>query len=187
MLAAEFPPPVGGRRTLLLAGRAGQKVRSSAILLGRAGALCGLQVSQRDDYPVTVMTGHSTAEMIFQPDPINALGVDIPDIVILTAPEGVTVNAGRLASLPETTTVFAIPELLPVATPARVVEIPTEALGLKRQRTQLVLGCAAYVASRTGLLPLDSLLASARRESREEIAAANVKTIEIIRDTVLEE
>lgn len=186
-LAAEFPAPISRRRTLLLAGRAGQKVRSSAILLGRAGALSGLHVTQRDDYPVTVMTGHSTAEMIFQPDPINALGVDVPDIVILTAPEGVTVNAARLAALPVTTTVFAVPELLPLTTGAQIVEIPTEALGLKRQRTQLVLGCAVWVATRTGLLSLDSLLASARKESREEISEANVKTIEAIRDTQLEE
>ncbi len=186
-LEAEFPQPITRRRTLLLAGRAGQKVRSSAILLGRAGALSDLHVTQRDDYPVTVMTGHSIAEMIFQPDPVNALGVDVPDILILTAPEGLARNMARLASLPQSTTVYAVPELLPLATPARVEEIPTEALGLKRQRTQLVLGCAAYVASKTGLLTIEALLASARKETREEISSANVKTLEAIRDTLLEE
>jgi Pyruvate/2-oxoacid:ferredoxin oxidoreductase gamma subunit len=144
-------------------------------------------VTQRDDYPVTVMTGHSIAEMIFQPDPINALGVEVPDIVILTAPEGLARNTARLAALPETTTVYTIPELLPLSTPARVVEIPTEALGLKRQRTQLVLGCAAYVALKTGLLTIDALLAAARKEGREEISSANVKTLEAIREKVLEE
>lgn len=186
-LPPEFPKPIAGRRTLLLAGRAGQKVRSSAILLGRGGALSGLYVTQRDDYPITVMTGHSIAEMIFQPDPVMALGVEVPDIVILTAPEGVAVNTARLASLPENTTVYAVPEVLPLDTSARVEEIPTEALGLKRQRTQLVLGCAAYVACRTGLLTIDALLASARKETREDIAAANVKTLEAIRDTILME
>jgi 2-oxoglutarate/2-oxoacid ferredoxin oxidoreductase subunit beta len=187
LLAPEFPQPISQRRTLLIAGRAGQKVRSSAILLGRAGALSDLHVTQRDDYPVTVMTGHSIAEMIFQPDPINALGVEVPDIVILTAPEGLARNTARLAALPETTTVYTIPELLPLSTPARVVEIPTEALGLKRQRTQLVLGCAAYVALKTGLLTIDALLAAARKEGREEISSANVKTLEAIREKVLEE
>ncbi len=167
-LEALFPQPISERRSLLLAGRAGQKVRSAAILLGRAGALSNLHVTQRDDYPVTVMTGHSIAEMIFQPDAINALGVDVPDIVVLTAPEGLKVSGARLAGLPPTTTVFTIPELLPLATPARVEVIPTEALGLTRQRTQLVLGCVAYMAAKTGVLSLDG---------REEIAAANVKTL----------
>jgi hypothetical protein len=133
------------------------------------------------------MTGHSIAEMIFQPDAINALGVDVPDIVVLTAPEGLKVSGARLAGLPPTTTVFTIPELLPLATPARVEVIPTEALGLTRQRTQLVLGCVAYMAAKTGVLSLDALLASANLEGREEIAAANVKTLEMIREKALAE
>jgi 2-oxoglutarate ferredoxin oxidoreductase subunit beta len=177
VLEPRFPRTASGRRTLLLAGRAGQKVRSSAILLGRAAALCDLHVTQRDDYPVTVMTGHSTAEMIFQPEPINELGVDVPDTVIITAPEGLAVVAERLAALPETSTVFTVSELLPIKTRARVVPIPAREFGPTTQRTQLVLGCVAWVARQIGLVPVEALEASASMEARQEIAAANLNTL----------
>lgn len=180
-LEARFTRPIATRKTLLIAGRAGQKVRSAAILMGRAAALSDLHATQRDDYPVTVMTGHSIAEMIFQPDAVNALSVDVPDVVILTAPEGVKVAGRRLSKLPNTTRVFAIPELADVETPATVEVIPTQDLGLARNRTQLVLGCVAYVARETGLISLDALVAAAEVESREEISRSNIGTLEAVR------
>jgi 2-oxoglutarate/2-oxoacid ferredoxin oxidoreductase subunit beta len=179
-LEPTFPQPYQQRRTLLLAGRAGQKVRSSAVILGRAGALCDLYATQRDDYPVTVMTGHSVAEMIFQTSPINELGVELPETVILTAPEGKARILSRLARLGPESVVYAIPELLPVETGARVEVIPTEQLGLSRKRTGVVLGATAWVAAKTGLMPLEAIRASVNLESRLEIATENNETLDAV-------
>jgi pyruvate/2-oxoacid:ferredoxin oxidoreductase beta subunit/Pyruvate/2-oxoacid:ferredoxin oxidoreductase gamma subunit len=178
----EFPQPFSGRKTLLIAGRAGQKVRSTAILLGRAGVLSGLHVTQRDDYPVTVMTGHSTAEMIFEDAPINELGVESPDYVLITAPEGKKVVAEKLAKLPATAEVFALPDLLPVETSARVHVIPADRLGLAGLRTQTVLACAAYMLEAAGLLGFDALTRSASLEGRKEIGEENVATLQAVRE-----
>jgi len=176
-LEVEFPATARGRRSVLLAGKAGQKVRSTAILLGRAGVLSGWWVTQRDDYPVTVMTGHSTAELVFEDRPVHELGVENPDIVVLTAAEGRDVVVDRLAGLPATSVVYTVPDLLPVKTNARVEVIPVAQLGLERKRTQVVLGCTAHVARQEGLVGLEALVRAARLEGREEISGENVETV----------
>lgn len=181
-IEAEFPRSFLGRKTVMIAGRAGQKVRSGAILLGRAAVLSSLHATQRDDYPVTVMTGHSIAEMIFEDGPINELGVVVPDYVVLTAPEGKKVASARLAALPAESTVFTIPELLPIETRARVVSIPTAELGLDRKKTWLVLGALGYFVHVTGLVDFAALTRAATLESREAIAADNLGALATVKE-----
>jgi len=176
-LEAEFPRPGTARRSVLIAGRAGQKVRSTAMILGRAGVLSDLYVTQRDDYPVTVMTGHSTAEMIFQPDPVNALTVDAPDFVLITAEEGRDVIRERLKGLPPTTTVYALEELLPLDTPARVEPIPAAAVDILKKKTQIVLACVAWLAARTHVVSREALRRAAQLEDRQSIADENLATL----------
>lgn len=177
LLPRSFEPGISQRRTVLISGRAGQKVRSTAIVLGRAAALSGLYVTQRDDYPVTVMTGHSTAEMIFQPDSIHELGVDIPDYVVLTAPEGRDNIAEKLRCLPPESVVYSVPDLLPLDTPAQVEVVPVDELGLGKRKTQLVLGCTSYFVRQTGLLDMQALVRSVKTESRAQIAEENLATL----------
>jgi hypothetical protein len=57
-------------------------VRWAAGLLGSASVLSGLRFAERDDYPVTVKTGHSLSEMILSPDRIDDVGIEIPDALL---------------------------------------------------------------------------------------------------------
>ncbi|MBM4353026.1 MAG: hypothetical protein FJ109_04405 [Deltaproteobacteria bacterium] len=176
-LAAEFPRPVYPRQSVLIAGRAGQKVRSTAMILGRAGVLSDLYVTQRDDYPVTVMTGHSTAEMVFQPDPVNELTVDAPDIVLITSEEGRDVIRERLRGLPPTSVVYALEELLPLDTPARVEPIAADAVNIQKKKTQIVLACVAWMAAKTQVVSLEALRRAAWFDERQSIADENLATL----------
>ena len=58
----------------MVAGSAGAKVRSAARLVGEAAIRSGLWVTQRDDYPVTVKTGHSISEVVMAPQPQPPVG-----------------------------------------------------------------------------------------------------------------
>ncbi|MHC4731260.1 MAG: thiamine pyrophosphate-dependent enzyme [Planctomycetota bacterium] len=73
---------------VVVAGRAGERVRSSALLAATAGAAAGLQVTVRADNPVTQGRGFSLAEITFAPEPVAYTGLVAPDHVIVTAPEG---------------------------------------------------------------------------------------------------
>jgi len=179
-LQVEFESKLERRLTLLVAGRAGQKVRSGAITLGKAAVMSGLFVTQRDDYPVTVQTGHSTAELVFERGPIDALGVDVPDEVLVTAVEGRDVSAAMLKALPPTSVVYAVPEVFPIDTCARVETIPVEALGVAKNRTALVLACLAWWAVRTGRVPIEALMRAAALGSKKAVAEENVAVIDAV-------
>jgi 2-oxoglutarate ferredoxin oxidoreductase subunit beta len=66
-LETRFTSDLKRRVSIVIAGSAGGKVRSAARLLGQAATLCGLWAAQRDEYPVTVGTGHSVSDVVLSP------------------------------------------------------------------------------------------------------------------------
>ena len=80
---------------IVVAGRAGERVQSAALLAATAGAAAGLHVTVRTDNPVTQGRGFSLAEITFAPEPVAFTGLVDPDFVIVTAPEGQGQLAGR--------------------------------------------------------------------------------------------
>jgi hypothetical protein len=56
---------------IVIAGSAGQKIRSTATLFAEGAIFAGLSATQKDDYPITVQTGHSVSEIIVSPEPID--------------------------------------------------------------------------------------------------------------------
>ena len=59
------------RLGIVIAGAAGKKVNSAATLLCRGALLSGLWATQRNDYPVTVKSGHSVSEVILSSQEIG--------------------------------------------------------------------------------------------------------------------
>jgi hypothetical protein len=80
---------------VVVAGRAGERVRSAALLAATAGAAAGLHATVRTDNPVTQGRGFSLAELTLAPEPVAYTGLVDPDYVIVTAPEGQGQLAGR--------------------------------------------------------------------------------------------
>jgi len=80
---------------VVVAGRAGERVQSAAVLAAQAAMAAGLHATVRTDNPVTQGTGFSLAEMGFAPEPIGYIGPASPDLVIVLAPEGQREIAAR--------------------------------------------------------------------------------------------
>jgi Pyruvate/2-oxoacid:ferredoxin oxidoreductase gamma subunit len=92
---ADLEDPLG----VIVAGSAGQRVRSGAGVLGRAAIACGLYATQKDDYPITVRTGHSLSEIILSSSEIHSTAIASPDVLILLSEDGLGQVAGRLAGM----------------------------------------------------------------------------------------
>jgi pyruvate/2-oxoacid:ferredoxin oxidoreductase beta subunit len=105
---------------IIIAGSAGQKIKSTATLLAEGGIFAGLQATQKDDYPITVKTGHSVAEIVLSPERIDYTGIDSPDYVVLISEDGVRRIRGRMAKLPASCVVYVDDSLELPPTPARV-------------------------------------------------------------------
>lgn len=84
-----YAPLLITRCEVLLLGGAGQYINTTGEILCYAAMSCGLHVTQKSDYPITVLRGHSVSEVVVDREPIEYTGLFLPDIVVCLAPEGV--------------------------------------------------------------------------------------------------
>ncbi len=151
---------------LVAAGSAGDRVRSAVRLVARAGVLSGLWASQRDDYPVTVKTGHSLSELVLSPEPIEYSGIERPDVLLVLSEIGRMKAAPYLARMSEEGVVFTLPELAGaagLATRARVVVLDPAAMPRGLAKTHLALAAIGGAVRELGLLPEAALEEAVRR------------------------
>ena len=170
-VSPRHPSPLERPFRLVLAGSAGGRVGSAARLLGRAALFADLYAARRADYPVTVKTGYSVAELVVSPEPIDDANVVAADAVVLLAPEGKRQAAPHLTAMGAAARVFVLPELAPVAT-AAAVEMVDPAGGSRRiGRDALSLAVATAAVARLGLLPVGALRDAAAEAGAPEVAA----------------
>lgn len=73
---------------IIITGSAGERVQSTAAMLAEAALMCGLEVTQKNDNPVTQGSGFSLSEVIISPNEINYTGVSSADYVIIVSEDG---------------------------------------------------------------------------------------------------
>ncbi|MDH3403669.1 MAG: thiamine pyrophosphate-dependent enzyme [Acidobacteriota bacterium] len=172
-LEPRFAAALARRFELVVAGSAGQKVRTAVRLASEAAILSGLAASQRDDYPVTVQTGHSLSAQILSPEPIEYTGVETPDALLVLSTDGLKKVGRHLAAMGEDGRVFAVPELGELPTRAPVTPIDLSRAPGKLNRS---LAALAAVLGALGLLPKEALEEAARL-GPEEYRAGNLAAI----------
>ena len=174
------------RLKVVIAGAAGGRVRSTGHLLGRGAVLAGLHATQRDDYPVTVMTGHSVCEVILDTVPVGYTGIARPDVLILVAEEGKPKAAHRMAAMAAEDRVYVAQDLLPVETAAQVIPLDFDALqrtlprerGLRVTRRNRAILALGAVLRREGWYPFEAIAGAVQETQREEIAASNLAALD---------
>jgi len=88
---------------IFLSGTAGEGVQSGASLFVRAGMRCGLEVTKKGSYPVTVGVGFSAANLILSPENILYTGAPAPDVIIITSEDGLNFARKFVANAGEDT------------------------------------------------------------------------------------
>ena len=178
---ARGPIPVGfsaradRAQSIVIAGSAGGKVRSAARLVGEAAIRSGLWITQRDDYPITVQTGHSLAELVLSPTEAPLTTVDVPDVLLLLTGEGLHKAKDLLARMHPDGTVVTLPEFADVETAARVLVADPASAGSRIGKGELALVMLAGAVARLELLPVAALRAAA---SGGRFAETNLAAIE---------
>ena len=114
---------------IIIAGAAGKKINSAATLFCRGAVLSGLWANQRNDYPVTVKSGHSISEIILSPKEIGFSGISKPEVMLLLFKEGSLSVQRQLAAMDEEDTLFINSEILPVKSQAKLVPIDFKQTG----------------------------------------------------------
>jgi len=181
-----FAARLDRRFEIVVAGAAGGKVRSAARTLVQAAVGSGLWAAQRDDYPVTVKTGHSLSQIVLSPEKIEHTGTSgKPDAVLILAEEGKKKIAGLLPGLEKESDLFVLPAFADVAAgkASRHVIDPAEAAertGSKVGKTELALfaltALVARIDAEQGLFP-PGAIEEAVRQGPAELVEKNVAAV----------
>lgn len=160
---------------ILLAGGAGQKIRSAATLIGTAAIMSGLKATQKDDYPITVRTGHSVSEVIISPNDIHYTGIEDPDIAVVLARDGLAQVARKLKKCSPQARVYVDAGLADaVETPGQVIPLPF--LETAKRVGKLAIAPIAFgaVLARERLFPAEVFEAAARATQKPVVAEGNI-------------
>jgi len=174
-IEAKFTSALAQTTRIILAGSAGGKVRSTASALAIGGMLSGLWATQRDDYPVSVMSGYSVSEVILSREEIWYMGIEKPDILVVLSPEGLSQVPRQLRAMDESQTVYVVPELAQVQTRARKIVFN---FARPPSKKSLALTAMAAIIRHANLYPLEAFREAITIGQRAEIAQENLRALE---------
>ena len=177
-IEASFTSEMTGQKGIFIVGSAGQKIKSAASTFAEGGIFAGLNATQKDDYPITVQTGHSVAEIVLSPEPIEYTGIPKPSSFIAISHDGVLRTKERIAKLPETCTLYAEETLDLPETKAKVCLMPFNEVGKKVGRYSVITTALAAMIEDTGIYPIEAYAAAIRRAQSPAIAEVNLRAVE---------
>ncbi|MEW6263827.1 MAG: thiamine pyrophosphate-dependent enzyme [Thermodesulfobacteriota bacterium] len=177
-LSVKFKPPQPGRQEVVILGSAGQRVITAGELLGLAGLSAGLQVTQKNEYDITVLRGPSISELILSPEPIDYASIDHPTVVLALAREGVGRFAKEFPRLDSATLVIRAQGVDLPETGATVHDVDLKGQGLKNADWSLAgLSVQAQLGRAISLEMLRAALAERFRGQTLEEALALIERV----------
>ncbi|GAH93680.1 unnamed protein product, partial [marine sediment metagenome] len=88
-IEASLIPLNTDREEVIILGSAGQRIVTAGEILCLAGLSAGLNATQKNDYPITVLRGHSISELVLSSEEIGFTGILNPDVIVALSQEGV--------------------------------------------------------------------------------------------------
>ncbi len=162
---------------IVIAGSAGQKIRSTATLFAEGAIFAGLSATQKDDYPITVKTGHSVAEIIVSPERIDYTGIDSPDFFVVLSAEGLARVRARIEKLAPGCVVYAEQTLELPKTGAQVRRLPFAELGRRVGRLCVATAALAALLEHSRIFPVEAFATAVESFQKADVAKANLGAI----------
>ncbi|HKJ07414.1 MAG TPA: thiamine pyrophosphate-dependent enzyme [Flavobacteriaceae bacterium] len=132
---------------IIIAGSAGGGVQTAAKILAQAAILAGLNATMKGEYPITVGTGFSVAEVILSKQQIHYTGLEKPHVVLAVTNEGFKKVADKI----EKNTVVYTDKSMETL-------YKTEPFTKLAGKKGAALSAVAYWLNETKLFPVDLLL-----------------------------
>jgi Pyruvate/2-oxoacid:ferredoxin oxidoreductase gamma subunit len=171
------PHAVSRQTGIVIAGSAGQKIRSTATLFAEGSIFAGLHATQKDDYPITVQTGHSVSEIVLSPEPIDYTGIDSPDFFVVLSADGLARVRTRVEKLAPSCVLYAEESLELPETRAQVRRLPVAVLGRPVGKRYLATAAMAVLLEESGIFPSAAFVTAIQSFQRPEVAAVNLKAV----------
>ena len=159
---------------IVLAGAAGQKVVSAGNLLASAATLSGLWTSRRADFPITIQTGFSVAEIVISPEPVLYSGIIKPDVAALIASEGKAKIDRLTGAMGKSDTIYFADNLGDVDSSANQLPLEFPESAKKEVRKNVAALTAGYLTKQLNLFPFEALKEAVRQTQKPKIAEINL-------------
>jgi len=132
-IEASLIPLNTARQEVIILGSAGQRIVTAGEILCLAGLSAGLNATQKNDYPITVLRGHSISELVLSSEEIGFTGILNPDVIVALSQEGVERRKNFFDTLNKKTLILQVPEVKIPSCEAKVMNIDFKAQGIKSQ------------------------------------------------------
>jgi Pyruvate/2-oxoacid:ferredoxin oxidoreductase gamma subunit len=175
-IEARFQPPASGRQEVLILGSAGQRIVTAGEIFCLAGMTGGWYATLKNDYPITVLRGHSVSEMVLSPQPVDYTGIDRPNVVVALADEGVGRRKKMLSRLGSDTLIIKAAGVSLPETGATVQEVDFKARKIKSQ--DWALASLALLANKQRVISMEMLKAALAFKFKKAILETAVALVD---------
>ncbi len=166
-------PLESGRQEVIILGRAGQRIITAGEMLCLAGLTAGLNVTQKNEYNITVLRGPSISEIILAPQEIFFTGITKPAVILALGQEGVDRRKSLFEHLGKDTLIIGAVDIR--VPPCKAEIIQTDFKRLKIGGSDRALAALALMAKRSKIINpvmLNAALAMKFKDDRLAHAAA---------------
>jgi len=174
-IRAEFVFPESDRKEVIILGSAGQRIITSGDILCIAGLTAGLNVTQKNDYNITVLRGPSISEIILSPDDIGYSGIEKPSVIIALAQEGIDRRRYVFRDLDESTLIIRAAGVDLPESRATMLDVDLKARGIKSQ--DWALASLAVMAKLKKVINMDMLNAALKLVFRETVLESALELV----------
>ncbi len=154
VIKPQFKSELKERKGILIAGSAGGGAQSVARFLALAGMHAGLETTMKGEYPITVGTGFSVAEVILDHQPINYTGLEKPDYFIIVTADGLSKVRNKLHNDAQ---IYIDEKLVDDDLKNQYPNLISVPFSKMANRKSTALAATAYVLNKTGILPVEAL------------------------------
>jgi len=178
-IEVEFDPPESGRQEVIILGDAGQRIITSGDILCLAGLTAGLNVTQKNEYNITVLRGPSISEVILSPEEIGFTGIDKPAAILAIGQEGVDRRAYLFDHLDKDTLNLRVEGIDIPPSEARVHTVDFKGQGIKSQDWALAL--LSVLAKLNSVISTEMLRSALQAKFKDPILATAIDLIDRVK------
>ncbi|MCF6182875.1 thiamine pyrophosphate-dependent enzyme [Lutibacter sp.] len=175
VLDTQFNSTISETIGVVIAGSAGGGIQSAAKMLAQAGILSGLYATMKGEYPITVGTGFSAAEVILSKKPIQFTGLEKPSVALAVTEDGWNKVKNRISSNSK------------VIVDAKInteSDYETKEFLKEGGKKGAALSAISYWIQKSNVFPIDALLKVVEGSKYEESLKSAIKSAEKFKELV---
>ena len=178
-IETKFQAPDSGRKEVVILGSAGQRIITAGEILCLAGLTAGLNVTQKNEYDITVLRGACISEVVLSPEEIGYTGIITPDVILALSQEGVDRRKHLFDDLDKNTLIIRAEEINLPPCDAEVQQAHFKAQKIKSN--DRALSALSVLAKLDKVICLDMLESALAYRFQDKILASALDLVEQVK------